>query len=245
MIAQSLIGIPITSILIKKDAKRLIATGEIEQYRNLGAPGSEIEKKSKLRFIPSVPEKYNKSSLLLTKAALVAIAGIALSNLTGGKLNFLICCLIAGIIATQVGFLDENVLQKAGADGLIMLIVLVYTFEGVSTISPQLFVSLLKPFLIIMIIGVAAILIGGFICSKIFKVSFQMASSIGMTALFGFPATYYIAIEVSEACGSNAEEKKALENYLVPRMLVAGFATVSIGSILAASIMLPGLTSML
>ena len=124
---------------------------------------------------------------------------------------------------------------------MVMLIAVVYAFESVYQITPSMFVSLVKPFQVVMAIGILTILVGGLIIGKLFRISYLMTTAIGLTALFGFPATYYIAMEVAEACSKNSEEKNALEKYLVPKLMVAGFATVSIGSVIAASVMLPGL----
>ncbi len=244
MIAQSIVGIPFASLLVKKEAKRFIDSGEYKSYVGLSDETTDSETssgKKRTRFIPQFPEKYNKSSVLLAKLGLVAMAGCGISAALNGELNFLCCCLIVGVVFAQIGFLDQDALHKAGADGLVMLIAVVYAFESVYQITPSMFVSLVKPFLVVMAIGILTILVGGLIIGKLFRISYLMTTAIGLTALFGFPATYYIAMEVAEACSKNSEEKNALEKYLVPKLMVAGFATVSIGSVIAASVMLPGL----
>ena len=42
--------------------------------------------------------------------------------------------------------------------------------------------------------------------------------------------------EVSEAFGRTEEEKAAILNYLLPKMLTAGFVTVTIASVLLAGV---------
>lgn len=244
MIAQSVVGIPVASLLVKREAKRFIDSGEYKSYVGMSDETTDSETssgKKRFRFIPQFPEKYNKSSVLLAKLGLVAMAGCGISAAVNGKLNFLFCCLIVGVIFAQIGFLDQDALHKAGADGLVMLIAVLYAFESVYQITPAMFISLVKPFLVVMAIGILTILIAGLIIGKILRISYPMTATIGLTALFGFPATYYIAMEVAEACSKSSEEKEALEKYLVPKLMVAGFATFSIGSVIAASVMLPGL----
>ncbi len=67
--------------------------------------------------------------------------------------------------------------------------------------------------------------------------STPMAIAIGMTALFGFPGTFVLSNEVANANGKTEEERKLILNEILPRMLVAGFATVTIGSVIMAGIM--------
>ena len=58
--------------------------------------------------------------------------------------------------------------------------------------------------------------------------------SLGISCTFGFPTTMLIPQEVSEAIGRDEREKAAILNYLLPKMLTAGFVTVTIASVLIA-----------
>ena len=63
---------------------------------------------------------------------------------------------------------------------------------------------------------------------------FTLAVSLGITCTFGFPTTMLISQEVATAMGETEEQRKALLNYLLPKMLVAGFVTVTITSVVLA-----------
>lgn len=80
---------------------------------------------------------------------------------------------------------------------------------------------------------------------KILKVSPWMSFAIGITALFGFPGTYVVSNEVASALATNEEEKKVILGQILPKMLVAGFITVSIGSVVLAgflsNLLVPGM----
>ncbi|HBC97819.1 MAG TPA: hypothetical protein DC034_13625, partial [Clostridium sp.] len=73
---------------------------------------------------------------------------------------------------------------------------------------------------------------------KHFGFSKEMAFACALTALFGFPADYVITTEVCKSVGTTEEEKNYLVDILLPRMLVGGFMTVSIASVIIASIFL-------
>ena len=60
---------------------------------------------------------------------------------------------------------------------------------------------------------------------------------------FGFPGTFVVSNEVASAVARNEEEKELILSQILPKMLVAGFVTVSIGSVVLAGIMAPMLTT--
>jgi nitrate reductase gamma subunit len=64
-----------------------------------------------------------------------------------------------------------------------------------------------------------------------------MSIAVGVTCLFGFPATFIIAEEVSAAVSTDSVERDYLSNIILPKMLVGGFSTVTIGSVFVASFM--------
>lgn len=68
---QSLIGVPITSFLLRKEAKRYIASGEYEKdIRDEVSITSEC-KKTRKTLIPPLPKNYQTHAVLLGKTTLV------------------------------------------------------------------------------------------------------------------------------------------------------------------------------
>jgi hypothetical protein len=59
---------------------------------------------------------------------------------------------------------------------------------------------------------------------------------LGLTCTFGFPTTMLMSKEVAKAIGSTDEERIAIENYILPKMVTAGFVTVTITSVLIAGV---------
>jgi len=66
----------------------------------------------------------------------------------------------------------------------------------------------------------------------------EMAFSIGSTALYGFPGNYMIVQEVSRSASKDPEEQRAVLNYIMPPMIVGGYATVTIGSVFLTGILI-------
>lgn len=82
--------------------------------------------------------------------------------------------------------------------------------------------------------GVFGTMAAALLCAKLLHIPVSLAAAYGISCTFGFPTTMLIPQEVSEAFGRNEKEKKAILNFLLPKMLTAGFVTVTIVSVLIA-----------
>jgi hypothetical protein len=63
-----------------------------------------------------------------------------------------------------------------------------------------------------------------------------MAFAVALTALYGFPPNYILTEEGAKAIAENQEEKDFLMGEMLPQMLVGGFTTVTIASVIIAGI---------
>ena len=238
LIVQGVIGFPIASILCKKEALRLrgkIRAGELTAKVEETADGEP--KKSKLKFIPDVPEKYRGDNFMLAKLAIIACIAQYLSNLTGGSVNMLVICLILGVLFHEFGFLEEGAMQKANGFTFVIGAVLTNVFSNLANTTPSQLVSMIKPLIIIFVIGLASCALISIIVGKIFGESWYMSFALGVTALFGFPGTYIVPSEVAKAVGETEEEEKVILQHIMPRMIIAGMVSVSIVSVLFAGVM--------
>lgn len=230
LVLQSLAGIPAASIILKKEARRFVESGEIKNY--LDKENSKAITKKRNKLIPPLPPAYQKPAVLLGKAAIITYLGFYISGLTGGTINNLLLCMILGVIFTELGFLENCILDKAKASGIVLIFITLVVFSSINKATPDMVLNMIGPVVMVIALGIIGILVSGYLTGKILKVAPMMAIAIGLTALFGFPATYYISKEVSEAMSNNEEEREALELYILPKMVTAGFATVTIASVI-------------
>ena len=63
-----------------------------------------------------------------------------------------------------------------------------------------------------------------------------MSVAIGLTSLYGFPRTMILSQEAARGAGESPEEVAAIEGQILPKMIVAGFSTVTITSVVITSI---------
>ncbi len=241
---QGFVGYPLTAVLLKREGRRQLAVyrkGEVKITAAAGgvdadAGNMKIVEAPKKRLIPPMPEKYSSTAFILLKLMAVAYLSNRLAALSGGKINQAVITLILGIVFTEIGFLDKNSLQKAGSYGFLMFVLMIYVFDGLKNATPEMLVSCIGPMAIIIVIGVVGMGVLSVAVGKFLGVSWEMAFATSLTALYGFPPNYILTEESVKALADNEGEHKYLMGILLPQMIVGGFITVTITSVVIAGI---------
>ena len=112
-------------------------------------------------------------------------------------------------------------------------------FNNLSKATPQIVLDLLPTIVTALALGAVGIIVFSLAAGRFLKVSTYMAIAIGTSALFGFPGTYIISHEVSTSVSDDAAEQALVLDQILPKMLVAGFITVSIASVVLAGLISP------
>ncbi|MCO6543540.1 MAG: hypothetical protein J6584_06215 [Lactobacillus sp.] len=237
---HSLVGYPLTSWLLKKEGRRLVT-----EFNQLPAIEQEVVPDNQddnahmdKDLFKKLPTKYKTAAFTLVKVALVALLSSWISSLTHGNLNSNVICLILGVIAHQVGFLETNVLNKAGVYNWLIYGLLAYIFAQLSITTPQQMGGIVIQIVVLIALGLLGMFIASSLLAKPFKMTWQMAYACSLTSLFGYPADYILTSEISHEVANNKEEENYLLANMMPKMLVGGFATVSVASIIIASVFL-------
>lgn len=112
---QGFVGIPIASIMLKKEANQIL-----DDFRKDDLGVNEVIEKTMFKEKPQEPKKYQTPFILLSKLCFVTFLSFAVSDLTNGFIHKLIACLVLGVIAKEIGFLEENALEKSNSSGIIL-----------------------------------------------------------------------------------------------------------------------------
>jgi hypothetical protein len=128
------------------------------------------------------------------------------------------------------------VLVGIDALGLMMLAIMILVFGALATVKPSDVASLALPLVLVFLFGVVGIAGFSALVGKLLGYSIPMSISIGLTALFGFPGTMILSQEAAKGAGETPEEVAAIEHEILPKMIIAGFATVTITSVVVTSI---------
>lgn len=240
MVMEGFVGYPIASICLKKEAKRVK-----KEIRENKVDTTEVtDDKPQLPVKPKrfqIADKYLSENFYLAKCAFVAMAAtgtsLLIQKLTGVNIiDKNIMSLIFGIIFHEIGLLDSGILKKASSDGLAMAALMAVVFFSLTNATPQLLIEILPLILIAQVLGVIGYIVFGVIVGKLLNVSPWLSIAIGSTCNYGFPGTYVISNEVARAEGDTPQEQQAILDAILPKMLVAGFVTVSIASVFLAGI---------
>jgi len=237
LVMHKFVGVPIASVLLKKEANRVLRLHRSQQFHTPAETGRRINRRRNLRIFPETPKDLQTPFILLAKLGLVVVLCNQVSALTHGAVNVFILYLVLGVVFTETGFLEKDILKKANSNGIIMFIALIIVFANLTQATPLMLLSFIKPLVVILLIAVAGILLVGMAMSRLLNLTPELAIAVGVSCFFGFPGTYYISQEISEAVGETAEERKLLLDYILPKMLVAGFVTVTIASVIIAGFM--------
>ena len=225
---QNLIGIPVATYALRKEARRYLGSGEVEL-----AEKAQIQKTPKRRPL-QLPEIFDTPIINLAKLGLVASLSYGVSLLIHGTINYLVLCFIFGIIFYQLGFLSDSIMDKTSSSGMITFLVTIVILGSLANTTPRTVMAVLVPLLVCLVVGTVGVLVTAIVSAKFFNVSREMAVALGMTCTFGFPTTMILSQEVASSTGQNIEEQTALENYLLPKMLTAGLVTVTLVSVFFA-----------
>ena len=239
-VVQGFVGYPLTSVLLKKEGNRLLKDFKINsENKSEKIINNEAERKT---LIPKLPEKYNTTYVILLKLAFVAYLADCFTKFINNTifqstiLSPFVTCLIFGVIAAEIGFVDRQALNKANAFGWMITVLMAFIYEGLNKATPEMLLEVLLPLAKIIIIGVAGLLIFAFIIGKILKESSYMSLCIALNALYGFPLNFILTNEVIKSLASNNDESEYLTNKMLPKMLIGGFISVTIASVLIAGV---------
>ena len=240
---QGFVGYPLTAVVLKHEGKKLLAGYRSGAYREKQG-GSVDEQLGNMKtaaperkpLFPPMPDKFSSTAFILGKLMLIAWFSSLLSRLTGGAVNQAVITLILGVVFTELGFLDRNSLHKAGSYGFLMYVLMIFVFAGLKDATPQMLASCIGPMLTIIAFGVAGLIVMSILVGKILGLSWAMSSAVSLTALYGFPPNYILTDEATKALAETPEEKQYLMDQMLPQMIVGGFVTVTITSVVIAGI---------
>ncbi len=239
MIMEGFIGYPIASFCLKKEGKlvkqKILDGTYVEEKKALENAAA------KKKLFPPLPEKYDSENVYLAKVVLVALLATFLSSVlaqAAGRnvLDKNIIGLLLGILFTELGFLEPSILNKANSGGLAMAALLAVVFSSLAKATPEILIGLLPAIIGANVLGVIGYAIFCVIVGKILKISPWMCIAIGSTANFGFPGTFIVSKEVANSLGDTPEMSEQILGAILPKMLVAGFVTVSIASVIMAGL---------
>lgn len=185
----------------------------------------------------STKKKFKSTTTLkLFYVFLGASIGVALGTVT--PIHYSLWCLAIGIIGLKVGLFEPKMLEKANSFTITMIGIVFVVIGTMGGVTPSQVLSNLPSILLILVIGTVGMVIGGYVMSKLMKWHPYKGIPVALTALFGFPGDYILCEEVSRSIARNVEEEKIIFNELLAPMLIGGFTTVTVASVVIAGLLI-------
>ena len=233
-VTDNVVGIPVASYFLKKEARIFLKDKEAVKKFAVMTRADQDDRKRLIKM----PEWAKQPSGVMARIAIVGafsfwFAGF-LNSTVGLNIHFLVMCLIMGVVFTEIGFLDKGSLPKTAASSFVIFAATVVIFGSLADTTPQMFIAEIGPLLITLGLGFIGVVIGSYFLGKLLRVSPWLAIAMGVSCSFGMPTTFLIPKEVAQTLAENEEERLAVENYLTPNMVTAGFVSVTIASVLIA-----------
>ncbi|MGE8203392.1 hypothetical protein ACQKP0_02425 [Heyndrickxia sp. NPDC080065] len=227
---QSLIGLPLASNLLRKYALKLRDQNDInlDTVEEVAAT-AEVSKSW-------IPEKYATPVILVFQLFLGGGLAVLLGKWTG--IHYSLWALAIGFIGILTGFYRENMMQRANSFGIATAGLIVVLLPSLNSVTFKVFISNIPAVLLILLVGAVGIIIGGIVGSKIFKWDKYLGIPVALTAMFGFPGDYMICEEISRSLARNKQEEKWLFSQILTPLLIGGFTTVTIASVVLASVLM-------
>ncbi|SCX58380.1 hypothetical protein [Lysinibacillus fusiformis] len=238
-VIQGFAGYPITSIVLKREAKRLLK----EHQQGKLHPISQVQEEENAateqpKLLRKIPANYNTEYFKFFRLALVGLLAYGTSTVLAPivTVNALVLCLVFGVLASTIGFLEKQPLQKANGFGFAIMGLMLFIFDGLKQATPEMLMRIIVPLVVSIVLAVVGMYIFSFIAGKILKVSPNLAFAVSLTALYGFPADYILTNEVVKSSTTDEKEREMLLSRMLPPMLVGGFISVTITSVILAGI---------
>lgn len=117
-----------------------------------------------------------------------------------------------------------------------MTALMAFIFAGLSKATPDMLLKMALPLVGMIIFGVIGMAILSMLAGKLLGESKAMSFAVALTALYGFPPNYILTEEAVKAIAQTPEEKEFLMGEMLPKMLVGGFTTVTVASVIVAGV---------
>lgn len=224
---QGVMGMPLAMNFMRRYAIKL--QGEMDNGTFVPVSSDDEQADNKTNSIKT------SMTLKLFFVFVGAAIGVILGELTG--IHYSLWCLAIGIIGVKFGLFETKTLEKSNSFTITMLAIIFVVIGTMADVSPQDVWHNFPAILLILVLGTFGIMLGGYITSKLVKWHPFKGMPVALTALFGFPADYLLCEEVSRSVARNEKQQKLLFDELLTPMLIGGFTTVTVASVVIAGVL--------
>ncbi|MDR3265412.1 MAG: hypothetical protein LBT15_05305 [Synergistaceae bacterium] len=246
---QGFVGYPLAAWCLRMEARRLLDIRQTDPELLRVLP-DENEEEEPLPFFAKLQHSFIHTApftrIAVTSAVAFAADGTSaliktalehtLPALSACTPHPLVLCFLFGCLATRVGVLDRRPMARTGAFGFLVIVITAYVMGFLAGATPEMVLSSIPALVVTIGLGTTGLVCFSAAAGRFFGYSIPMAVALSLTALFGFPPNYLLVDEAARHLSSSFEEYDFLVRRMLPQMLIGGFVTVMIASILVAEL---------
>ena len=233
---QGVVGMPLAMHFMKKYAG--VIQTQLDDGSFVAMSGETIEETEAKETKPMKKAGPIRSSAVLKLFFVFAGAGIGVMLGSVTPIHYTLWCLAIGVIGLKIGVFESSELERANSFTITMIGIIFVVVGTMADVTPAQVLSNLPAIVAILAIGSIGISIGGYVTAKLVKWNPYKGMPVALTALFGFPGDYILCEEVSRSCARNEKEEKLIFNELLAPMIIGGFTTVTIASVVIAGVLI-------
>lgn len=233
---QKFFGTPFASYFGLKEAENIVKklreeTAEVSKAK---ADKAATAAAPRITFFKQ-HERYFGNFVSLGITALFAWIASLLGDVT--PISYSIWALLLGAGVSFLGLVPDRILERSNASGLLNMAVFASIIPSLATIELTDLGTLgLQTLVIFASLFIVLYIVIGVLPTWKIVGSKNLALGISVAQLLGFPATYLVANEIANAVARDEAERQAILDVIMPKYVVAGLATVTSISIIAAGI---------
>lgn len=233
---QGFVGIPVCGFFLRKYCAGLIS-GKFEMMKP-----KEVSDTPKKKLLDFNPKWMGGDNTVIARMALVGFLAFVISNACADidyvkyVTNANVLYLIVGIVFCVLGFLPENAHMKAHVSGFLMLCVMSVVPGNLAKISLPDLKRMVVPLVGTLVVGSIFVCLFGAVVGKLLKVHWTMAFAIAICCTIGYPSTQLVVDEVTRNLDCDEATRTRIYDSVMPPIIVSGFTSVTIASVVFASI---------
>ena len=176
---------------------------------------------------------FYTSTVMIGITAFFAWVATSLNTMTG--LNYGLWALILGSCCNAIGLVPPKVLDQSKSTGIMMIAMFGSIIPALAEVSIKDLSTLLFQTVVIFAAAVVGIFLAGWVLPT-WKIcgSRNLAIGIGVEQFLGFPTNVVLVREIATTTGKTEQERDYIESKLGTPYVIAGFATVTVVSVLIA-----------
>ncbi len=208
---QGLVGCPIVSLLVRKETRRLLSQGLVEE-------SGPVKESAPVSATPS-----DSSYLSFFKLYVGAWAASRISALTG--ISPYVLCLLLGVLLRELGFYRHNPLTLSQGGGFFFFVLMSVVLNGFTASTPQMLLRMLVPLLCVLALDILSLTLCSLLLGRLLGFSLWMSVALGFNIMIGFPPNMIISQDIIRYLTDDPETQNRLMEQIGNRMVIAGFTS--------------------